>query len=78
MTDLTDLTIADARKGLAAKSFSAVELTEAHIAAIEAARALNAFVTETPEKARAMAIASDARIAAGPGHFARAPGVRPR
>ncbi len=42
-----------------------MELTEAHISAIESARALNAFVTETPEKARDMAKASDARIAKG-------------
>ena len=54
MTDLTDLTIADARRGLADKSFSAVELTEAHLAAIKSAnRALNAYVLETPERARA-------------------------
>ncbi|WP_108683501.1 Asp-tRNA(Asn)/Glu-tRNA(Gln) amidotransferase subunit GatA [Methyloceanibacter sp. wino2] len=66
MTDLTDLTIADARKGLADKSFSAVELTEAHTAAIKAAnRSLNAYVLETPEHALDMAKASDARIAKG-------------
>ena len=64
MTDLTDLTISDAREGLAAKSFSAVELTEAHLAAIEAANlALNAYVLTTPERAIDMAKASDARIA---------------
>ncbi|BAQ17650.1 Asp-tRNA(Asn)/Glu-tRNA(Gln) amidotransferase subunit GatA [Methyloceanibacter caenitepidi] len=66
MTDLTDLTIAEARKGLADKSFSAVELTEAHSAAIKSAnRALNAYVLETPERALEMAKASDARIAKG-------------
>ena len=66
MTDLTDLTISDAREGLAAKSFSAVELTEAHLAAIEAANlALNAYVLTTPERAIDMAKASDARIAKG-------------
>ena len=66
MTNLTDLTIADARKGLAAKSFSVVELTEAHLAAIKAAnRALNAYVLETPERALDMAKASDTRIAKG-------------
>ena len=66
MTDLTDLTIADVRKGLADKSFSAVELTEAHLAAIKAGnRALNAYVLETPEHALDMAKASDARIAKG-------------
>jgi aspartyl-tRNA(Asn)/glutamyl-tRNA(Gln) amidotransferase subunit A len=65
MTDLTSLTIADAREGLATKSFSAAELAEAHLAAMERARALNAFVLETPERARAMAREADARIAAG-------------
>src|ERR1700681_1613564 len=67
MTDLTSLTLAEARTGLANKSFSSLELTDAHIAAIEAGRALNAFVMETPEQARAMARAIDARIAKGEG-----------
>src|SRR5947209_8703650 len=67
MTDLTSLTIAEAREGLAAKSFSALELTEAHLGAIAAARALNAFVLETPEQARAMARAADETIARGEG-----------
>jgi aspartyl-tRNA(Asn)/glutamyl-tRNA(Gln) amidotransferase subunit A len=62
---LTSLTLAEARDGLAKKSFSAAELAAAHVAAIEKARALNAFVLETPERATAMAKASDARIAAG-------------
>ena len=48
MTDLTSLTLAEARDGLAQKSFTAVELTDAHLAAIEAARELNAYVLETP------------------------------
>ena len=65
MTDLTSLTLADARDGLRAKSFSAAELADAHVNAIEAARALNAFVLETPERAAEMANASDARIAKG-------------
>src|SRR3954471_15584470 len=67
MTDLTSLTIAEAREGLAKKSFTALELTDAHLAAIEAARALNAFVLETPDQARAMARASDQEIAKGEG-----------
>ena len=62
---LTELTIAGARDGLAHGSFSALELAEAHIAAMEAARGLNAFITETPEVARARARASDARRAKG-------------
>ncbi|MDR3497076.1 MAG: Asp-tRNA(Asn)/Glu-tRNA(Gln) amidotransferase subunit GatA [Ancalomicrobiaceae bacterium] len=65
MSDLTKLTLAEARDGLKAKSFSAVELTRAHIEAIEAARGINAFTTETPDKALAMAAKSDERLANG-------------
>src|SRR3981189_273627 len=67
MTDLTSMTIAEARDGLAIKSFTSLELTDAHIAAIEAARALNAFVMETPDQARRMAREADAKIAGGEG-----------
>ena len=63
MSELLSLTIAAARDGLKNKSFSASELTEAHIAAVEKARALNAYVLETPDHARGQAKASDARIA---------------
>ena len=65
MNELTTLTIADAREGLKQKKFSAAELAAAHLAAIERARALNAYVLEAPERASAMAKASDARIAKG-------------
>ncbi|HUC69811.1 MAG TPA: Asp-tRNA(Asn)/Glu-tRNA(Gln) amidotransferase subunit GatA [Stellaceae bacterium] len=64
-TALTTLTLAEARDGLVHKQFSARELTEAHISAVEAVRPLNAFVTETPERAREMAAASDARLSRG-------------
>src|SRR6202007_1663429 len=67
MSELTALTIAAARDGLKHKTFSATELADAHLAAIEKARALNAYVLETPERAHAMAKASDARIAKGEG-----------
>src|SRR3954465_4609575 len=67
MTDLTSLTLAEARKGLAAKSFTSLELTDAHLEAIEAARALNAFVMETPDQARAMAREADEKILKGNG-----------
>ncbi len=67
MTDLTSMTLTEARDGLANKSFTSVELTDAHIAAVEAARVLNAFVLETPDQARAMAQAADAKIAKGEG-----------
>ena len=63
--DLTSLSIAAIRDGLADKAFTAVELTGAYLEAMAAARALNAYIVETPEKALAMAAASDARIAAG-------------
>src|SRR6187200_1984736 len=67
MTDLTSMTIAEAKAGLASKSFTSLELTDAHLAAIEAARSLNAFILETPDQARAMARAIDAKIAKGEG-----------
>ena len=67
MTDLTSLTLAEARDGLAKKSFTSLELTNAHLSAIEAARALNAFILETPDQARAMAQKADASIAKGDG-----------
>ena len=67
MTDLTSLTLSEARDGLAKKSFTSLELTDAHIAAIEAARALNAFVLETPDQARRMARESDGKIVKGEG-----------
>ncbi|MCG9916893.1 MAG: Asp-tRNA(Asn)/Glu-tRNA(Gln) amidotransferase subunit GatA [Phenylobacterium sp.] len=65
MSDLTKLTLKSALEGLDSKAFSAVELTRAHLGAIEAAKPLNAFVLETPEKALEMAQASDARRAKG-------------
>jgi aspartyl-tRNA(Asn)/glutamyl-tRNA(Gln) amidotransferase subunit A len=65
MNDLTSLTLKQALDGLRARAFSSVEITTAHLAAIEAARGLNAFVLETPDQALAMAQAADARIAHG-------------
>jgi aspartyl-tRNA(Asn)/glutamyl-tRNA(Gln) amidotransferase subunit A len=67
MSELTALTIAAARDGLKQKKFSATELADAHLAAMEKARALNAYVLETPERALAMAKASDARLTKGDG-----------
>jgi aspartyl-tRNA(Asn)/glutamyl-tRNA(Gln) amidotransferase subunit A len=67
MTDLTTLTIAQARDLLRNRQLSATELTDAHIAAVERARALNAFTCETPELALAMAKASDAKLTTGRG-----------
>ncbi|HHZ75420.1 MAG TPA: Asp-tRNA(Asn)/Glu-tRNA(Gln) amidotransferase subunit GatA, partial [Rhodospirillales bacterium] len=65
MSELTELTIAEARDGLVNRKFSSVELTDVHIRAVEAARDLNAFVTETLDLAIERAKASDDRRAKG-------------
>jgi aspartyl-tRNA(Asn)/glutamyl-tRNA(Gln) amidotransferase subunit A len=62
---LTNLTIAEASAKLRAKEFTALELTESYLAAIEQAKGLNAYIVTTPDQARAMASASDAKLAAG-------------
>ena len=68
LTELTKLSIAEARKGLAAKSFTSAELTGAYLEAIEAANPkLNAYVAVTPEQALDMAKASDEKLAHGQG-----------
>ncbi len=65
MSDPTSLTLAEARDAIRRKTLSARELTEAHIGAMEAARPLNLFITETADRARAMAEVSDTRVARG-------------
>ena len=65
MTDLMSLTLAQARDGLRARDFTAAELTEAAIAAMEAGDALGAFVHKTPDIARHQAAAADRRLAQG-------------
>ncbi len=66
MTDLTKLTLAEARDGLVAKKFTSTELTQAFIKAIDAANPhLNTFVLPTPDHALAQAKASDIRLAKG-------------
>ncbi|MEK9644577.1 MAG: Asp-tRNA(Asn)/Glu-tRNA(Gln) amidotransferase subunit GatA [Alphaproteobacteria bacterium] len=65
MAGLTRITLAEGRDLLASGEASAKELAEAHIAAVEGARDLNAFIVETPERALADAEASDARRAKG-------------
>src|ERR1700761_2560321 len=65
MTALTDLTLAELSKAMAGKEVSAVEVADAHLKKLDDHRALNAFITETPDKARAMAKASDERRARG-------------
>ena len=65
MTRLTDLGVAAIRDGVAAGTFSAVEVAEAFNANVAAASALNAFIVTTPEMALAAAKATDARRAKG-------------
>ncbi len=65
MANLTALTIAELRDAYARKELRPSEVTNAYLAAMEAARGLNAYVLETPERARAMAAESDARVAKG-------------
>ncbi|MGU3398621.1 Asp-tRNA(Asn)/Glu-tRNA(Gln) amidotransferase subunit GatA [Brucellaceae bacterium D45D] len=66
MSELTALTIAEARDKLKAKTITASELTEAYLAAIDAANeTINAYVAVTHDQARTMATASDERLAKG-------------
>ncbi len=67
MSDLAKLSIAEMRDGLKAKKFSAVELLDAHLARMNAAKSLNAFITPTEENAKTMAKASDERLTKGEG-----------
>ncbi len=65
MTALNELTLAEARDGLKAKDFSAREMAQAHLDAIERAGALNAYIVTTPDRALKMAEVSDEKIAKG-------------
>ena len=65
MTKLVGLTLKAALDGLKSRQFTSVELTRAHLDAIEGAKRLNAFVLNTPERALEMAAASDLRIGTG-------------
>ena len=65
MTELTSLTLSAAIEKLRKREISAVELAREHVEAIEAARALNAYVVETPEQALDMALKSDVMLATG-------------
>ena len=65
MSNLNELTIAAARDALRKGETTSAELTEACLAAIEAAGVLNAFVHKTPEIARERAAAADQRLKAG-------------
>lgn len=66
MTNLTDLTLAEARDKLHARDISATELTEAFIGSVEKHNPkLNAYIVTTADKARAQAKVADANLAAG-------------
>ncbi len=65
MSELVKLSIAEAREKLRAKKVSARELAEAHLKEVAAARPLNPFITETPEKALDQADAADKALASG-------------
>jgi len=66
VTDLTALTLAQARDALHKKEVTATELTQAHLKAIQAGNPeLNAYVLVTAEHALAQAKECDKRLAAG-------------
>jgi aspartyl-tRNA(Asn)/glutamyl-tRNA(Gln) amidotransferase subunit A len=62
---LLALTLAEARDGLARRSFSARELAAAYNQAVDEIKPLNAYITPTPERALAMADAADHRLSKG-------------
>ncbi|HEY0206544.1 MAG TPA: amidase family protein, partial [Acetobacteraceae bacterium] len=63
---LTDLTLVQARDGLRRKDFTAVELTDAHLAVVDALNLrLNALITVMADSARAAAGAADVALASG-------------
>ena len=66
MSELTKLTLAEARDKLRSKEVSATELTQAFIDAIDASNAeINAYVLTTPELALQQAKESDKRLKSG-------------
>lgn len=65
MTELTNITITEALKGLKNKDFTARELTQAHLDRMESCKALNAYITATPEIALQQADAADKRYGEG-------------
>ncbi|CAK0763758.1 Glutamyl-tRNA(Gln) amidotransferase subunit A [uncultured Gammaproteobacteria bacterium] len=65
MSQLLDLTLAQARQGLLSRDFSARDLTQAYLDQMAATRALNAYITETPDRALADADHADQRLAKG-------------
>jgi len=68
MSGMHDFTLASARDALKARKISAVELTNAHLDAIERLDGrLNSFITRMPDQARVAAKAADEVLAKGEG-----------
>ncbi len=65
MSDMTNLTVAGIRDGFRAGDFTAREVAEGFNANVAAAKALNAFIVETPDHALAAADVADADRASG-------------
>ncbi len=66
MSELTNLTIAEAREKLLGKEITAVELTDSYLKAIEEVnKTLNAYIIVTSEDAKKSALQSDEKIAKG-------------
>ena len=65
MSDLTQLTLAQARQKLVSKNISSVELTEAFLERLVAHRHLNAYITENTDKALQQAQESDKKLSQG-------------
>ena len=65
MSHITDLGVAALRDGVRTGSFSAREVADAFIVKVSKAKALNAFLVETPDHAIAAASEADAARAAG-------------
>jgi len=65
MSDITDLGVAELRDGVRAAKFSAREVADAFIVKVSKAKALNAFIVETPDHAIAAAKEADSARAAG-------------
>lgn len=64
-SSLTERSLEQLRRGLDAGEFTAQELTQAYLDAIESAQTLNAYICVAPERALEMARASDLRRTRG-------------
>ena len=65
MSELTDLGVAAIRDGVRGGAFSALEVADAFVTRVAQAKALNAFLVETPDHAIAAAREADRARAAG-------------